>query len=157
MHPRSRQSNDFPSVFSWGDFEAEKLTPCSPGRDLLQDWNLWAEVLFLEALVTYVNCALNVWWIQLWQQSNFSRISQKLRLGNLDLGSIHLVKVVYCNPFNFWLKVCLNLVRLKGSKTVETVIDFILGGSKITVDIDCSHEIKRLLLLGRKVMTNLNS
>ena len=71
--------------------------------------------------------------------------------------SIHLVKVVYCNPFNFWLKVCLNLVRLKGSKTVETVIDFILGGSKITVDIDCSHEIKRLLLLGRKVMPNLDS
>ena len=48
-------------------------------------------------------------------------------------------------------------MRLKGSKTVETVIDFILGGSKITVDIDCSHEIKRLLLLGRKVMPNLDS
>ena len=40
---------------------------------------------------------------------------------------------------------------------VETVADFILGGSKITVDGDCSHEIKRLLLLGRKVMTNLDS
>ena len=40
---------------------------------------------------------------------------------------------------------------------METVRDFILGGSKITVDGDCSHEIKRLLLLGRKVMTNLNS
>ena len=35
--------------------------------------------------------------------------------------------------------------------------DFILGGSKITVDVDCSHEIKRCLLLGRRVMTNLNS
>ena len=42
-------------------------------------------------------------------------------------------------------------------ETVETVLDFILGGSKITVDGDCSHEIKRLLLLGRKVMTNLDS
>ena len=42
-------------------------------------------------------------------------------------------------------------------ETVETVSDFILGGSKITVDGDCSHEIKRRLLLGRKVMTNLVS
>ena len=41
--------------------------------------------------------------------------------------------------------------------TVETVRDFILGGSKITADGDCSHEIKRFLLLGRKVMTNLDS
>ena len=40
---------------------------------------------------------------------------------------------------------------------METVSDFILGGSKITVDGDCSHEIKRRLLLGRKVMTNLDS
>ena len=42
-------------------------------------------------------------------------------------------------------------------ETVETVSDFILGGSKITGDGDCSHEIKRCLLLGRKVMTNLDS
>ena len=42
-------------------------------------------------------------------------------------------------------------------ETVETVRDFILGGSQITADIDCSHEIKRCLLLGRKVMTNLDS
>ena len=41
--------------------------------------------------------------------------------------------------------------------TVETVSDFILGGSKITADGDCSHEIKRRLLLGRKVMTKLDS
>ena len=40
-------------------------------------------------------------------------------------------------------------------QTVETVADFILGGSKITADGDCSHDIKRCLLLGRKVMTNL--
>ena len=40
-------------------------------------------------------------------------------------------------------------------ETVETVADFILGGSKITADLDCSHEIKRCLLLGRKVMTNI--
>ena len=42
-------------------------------------------------------------------------------------------------------------------KTVETVSDFIVGGSKVTADGDCSHEIKRCLLLGRKVMTNLDS
>ena len=42
-------------------------------------------------------------------------------------------------------------------ETVETVIDFILGGSKITADGDCSHEIKRRLLPGRKAMTNLDS
>ena len=42
-------------------------------------------------------------------------------------------------------------------ETVETVADLILGGSKITADGDCSHEIKRHLLLGRKVMTNLDS
>ena len=42
-------------------------------------------------------------------------------------------------------------------KTMETVRDFILGGSKITADGDCSHEIERRLLLGRKVMTNLDS
>ena len=41
--------------------------------------------------------------------------------------------------------------------TVETVTDFILGGSKITADGDCSHEIKRHLLFGRKAMTNLDS
>ena len=42
-------------------------------------------------------------------------------------------------------------------ETVETVADFIFWGSKITADVDCSHEIKRRLLLGRKVMTNLDS
>ena len=42
-------------------------------------------------------------------------------------------------------------------ETMETVADFILGGSKITADVDCSHEIKRCLPLGRKAMTNLDS
>ena len=42
-------------------------------------------------------------------------------------------------------------------ETVKTVTDFILGETKVTVDVDCNHEIKRLLLLGRKVMTNLDS
>ena len=42
-------------------------------------------------------------------------------------------------------------------ETIETVTDFVFGGSKIAADSDCSHEIKRRLLLGRKVMTNLDS
>ena len=45
----------------------------------------------------------------------------------------------------------------RDGETVETVSDFIFGGSKITADGNCSHEIKRLLLLGRKVMSNLDS
>ena len=45
----------------------------------------------------------------------------------------------------------------RGGETVDTVSDFIVGGSKITTDGDCSHEIKRCLLFGRKVMSNLDS
>ena len=58
------------------------------------------------------------------------------------------MKIVASGPVTSW--------EIDG-ETVETVSDFILGGSKITVDVDCSHEIKRHLLLGRKVMTNLDS
>ena len=68
---------------------------------------------------------------------------------------------------NVGLKLHIQKTKIKASgpitswqidgKTVETVSDFILGGSKITPDGDCSHEIKRCLLLGRKVMTNLDS
>jgi len=47
--------------------------------------------------------------------------------------------------------------QMEDGETMKTVRDFILGGSKITADGDCSHEIKRRLLLGRKVMTNLDS
>ena len=50
-----------------------------------------------------------------------------------------------------------NTSRQIDGETVETMTDFILGGSKITADGDCSHEIKRPLLLGRKVMTNLDN
>ena len=53
-----------------------------------------------------------------------------------------------CGPITSWQR---------DGETVETMSDFILGGSKITADGDCSHEIKRRLLLGRKVMTNLDS
>ena len=62
--------------------------------------------------------------------------------------NIQKKKIMASGPITFW--------QIDG-KTVETVADFILGGSKITADGDCKHEIKRCLLLGRKVMTNLDS
>ena len=62
--------------------------------------------------------------------------------------NIQKTKIMASNPITSW-----QIDR----ETVETVADFILGGSKITADCDCSHEIKRCLLLGRKVMTNLDS
>ena len=62
--------------------------------------------------------------------------------------NIQKLKIMASGPITSW--------EIDG-ETVETVSDFIFGGSKITVDGDCSHEIKRRLLLGRKVMTNLDS
>ena len=62
--------------------------------------------------------------------------------------NIQKTKIMASSPITLW--------EIDG-ETVETVSDFILGGSKITVDGDCSHEIKRRLLLGRKVMTKLDS
>ena len=55
------------------------------------------------------------------------------------------------------IMVFVSITLWQDGETVETVTDFILGASKITADGDCSHEIKRCLLLGRKVMTNLDS
>ena len=62
--------------------------------------------------------------------------------------NIQQIKIMASGPITSWQI---------GGETVETESDFILGGSKITADDDCSHEIKRLLLLGRKLMTNLDS
>ena len=62
--------------------------------------------------------------------------------------NIQKTKIMASGPITSW--------EVDG-ETVETVSDFILGGSKITADGDCSHEIKRCLLLGRKVLTNLDS
>ena len=62
--------------------------------------------------------------------------------------NIQKSKIMASSPITSW--------EIDG-ETVETVSDFILGGSKITADGDCGHEIKRRLLLGRKVMTNLDS
>ena len=62
--------------------------------------------------------------------------------------NIQKMKIMASSPITSW--------EIDG-ETAETVSDFILGGSKITADGDCSHEIKRRLLLGRKVMTNLDN
>ena len=62
--------------------------------------------------------------------------------------SIQKTKIIASGPITSW--------QIDGER-VETVADYILGGSKITADSDCSQEIKRRLLLGRKVMTNLDS
>ena len=62
--------------------------------------------------------------------------------------NIQKTKVMSSGPITSWQKY---------GETVETVIDFILGGCKITADSDCSREIKRRLILGRKAMTNLDS
>ena len=62
--------------------------------------------------------------------------------------NIQKMKIMASGPITSW--------EIDG-ETVETVADFIFGGSKITADGDCSHEIKRCLLLGRKVMTNQDS
>ena len=62
--------------------------------------------------------------------------------------NIQKTKIMASSPITSW--------QING-ETVETVSDFILGDSKITAEGDCSHEIKRRLLLGRKVMTNLDS
>jgi len=62
--------------------------------------------------------------------------------------NIQKMKIMASGPITSWER---------DGETVETVSDFIFGGSKITADGDCSHGIKRCLLLGRKVMTNLDS
>ena len=74
----------------------------------------------------------------------------KVKEESLKVGlklNIQKTKIMPSGPITSW--------QIDG-ETVETVVDFVLGGSKITADGDCSHEIKRCLLLGRKVMTNLD-
>ena len=74
------------------------------------------------------------------------KVKEKEKVG-LKL-NIQKTKIMASGPITTW--------EIDG-ETVEIVSEFILGGSKITADVDCSHEIKSCLLLGRKVMTNLDS
>ena len=80
-------------------------------------------------------------------KSLLMKVKEKSERAGLKL-NIQKAKFVASGPITSW--------EIHG-KTVETVSDFILGGSKITADGDCSHDIKRHILLGRKVMTNLDN
>ena len=81
------------------------------------------------------------------QKSLLMNVKEESEKVGLKLNS-QKTKIMASGPITSW--------EIDG-ETVETVSDFIVGGSKITADGDCSHEIKRHLLLGRKVMTNLDS
>ena len=80
-------------------------------------------------------------------KSLFMKVKEETEKVGLKL-NIQKTKIMASGPITSW--------EIAG-ETVKTVSDFILGGSKITADGDCSYEIKRRLLLGRKVMTNLDS
>ena len=80
-------------------------------------------------------------------KSLLMKVKEKSEKVGLKL-NIQKIKIMASGPITLW--------EING-ETMETVTDFILGGSKITVDGDCSQEIKRRLLLGRKAMTNLDS
>ena len=84
-------------------------------------------------------------------EEELKRLLMKVKEESEKVGlklNIQKTKIMASGPITSW--------QIDG-ETMETVTDFILGGSKITADGDCSHEIKRYLLLGRKVMTNLDS
>ena len=80
-------------------------------------------------------------------KSLLMKVKKKNEKAGLKI-NIEKTKIMASGPITFW--------QIDG-KTVETMSDFILGGSKITADDDCSHEIKSCLLLRRKVVTNLDS
>ena len=84
-------------------------------------------------------------------EEELQRLLMKVKEESEQVGlklNIQKMKIMASGPISSW--------EIDG-ETVETVSDFILGGSKITADGDCSHEIKRRFLLGRKVMSNLDS
>ena len=84
-------------------------------------------------------------------EEELKSLLMKVKVENEKVGlklNIQKMKIMASGPITSW--------EIDG-ETVETVLDFIFWGSKITADGDCSHEIKRRLLLGRKVMTNLDS
>ena len=84
-------------------------------------------------------------------EEELKSLLMKVKKGSEKAGlkfSIQETKIMASSPIISWPI---------GGETMEAVTDFILGGSKITADGDCNHEIKRCLLLGRKAMTNLDS
>ena len=88
-----------------------------------------------------------LWQIEEELKSLLMKVKEESEKVGLKL-NIQKTKIMASGPITSW--------QIDG-ETVETVADFIFRGSKITADGDCSHEIKRCLLLGRKVMTNLGS
>ena len=85
------------------------------------------------------------------ESEELKRLLMKVKEESEKVGlklNIQKTKIMASGPIISWQR---------DGETVETVTDFILAGSKITADGDCSHEIKRCLLLGRKIMTNLDS
>ena len=87
----------------------------------------------------------------LWQKEELKSLLMKVKVESEKVGlklNIQKMKIMASGPVTSWEI---------DEERVETVSDFIFGGSKITADGDCSHEIKRRLHLGRKVMTNLDS
>ena len=80
-------------------------------------------------------------------KSLFMKVKEESEKADLKF-NIQITQIMASGPITSWQI---------GGKTMETVSDFILGGSKMTADGDCSHEIKRRLLLGRKVVNNLDS
>ena len=87
----------------------------------------------------------------LWCKEELKSLLMKVKEESEKAGlklNIQKTKIVVCGPITTW--------QIDG-ETMKTVKDFIFLGSKITADSDCSHEIKRCLLLGRKAMTNLHS
>ena len=98
-------------------------------------------------LMTYIFCFTTI----IFNSHKFNRNSSNTRIKLIAVASFNLklniqnTKIMASRPISSW--------QIGG----ETVADFILGGSKITADGDCSHEIKRHLVLGRKAMTNLDS
>ena len=82
-------------------------------------------------------------------EEELKSLLMKVKVESENIGlklNVQKTKIMVSGPITSW--------QIDG-ETVETVADFILGGSKITADGDCSHDMKRHLLLGRKIMTNL--
>ena len=80
-------------------------------------------------------------------KSLLMKVKEEYEKAGLKL-NIQNTKIIACGPIASW--------QIDG-ETIETVTDFILGGSKMSADGDCSHEVNRHMLLGRKVMTNLDN
>ena len=107
--------------------------------------------LFKEKYTTSLKRYMHFYVLMAESEEELKSLLMKVKVESEKVGlklNIQKTKIMASGPITSW--------QIEG-ETVETVADFIFLGSKITADDDCSHEIKRRLLLGRKVMTNLDS